>query len=103
MLLGLVFDAAIIGLIIAVMEGSEFPGWGPMIGCALLIGITSRAVGSQLPGPLSLLGVVAGAIVGAFAISWLCSMSYRRSAIAAGIYLAISGIGGLLFGLLASA
>ena len=96
LVLGLLFDAAIIGIIIAVMEKSEFPGWGPMLGCVLAIGITTGVVSSLLPGPLSLLGIPAGAVVGAFVISFLCDMSLKRSTIAAGIYLGIRLILGLL-------
>lgn len=100
-MLGLLLDAALIGIIIAVMERGEFPGWGIAIGCAFAIGITSNVVSMLLPGVLSLLGVVAGAVVGAFVISWLCEMTFRRSVQAAGIYLAVSFVFSLIFGLVA--
>jgi len=35
----LLFDAAVIGVIIALMEQEGFPGWAPMIGTALLVGL----------------------------------------------------------------
>ena len=89
MIFGLLFDAAIIGIIIAVMEKGDFPGWGPMIGCVLAIGITSNVVAILLPESISLLGLVAGAGVGALIISWLCGMSLRRGAIAASVYLGV--------------
>ena len=94
--LGLIVDAAIIGVIIAVMEKSEFPGWGPMLGCVLAIGVTTSVVSHFLPGALSLVGIPAGALVGAFVISLLCDMSLKRSGIAAGIYLGIRMIFGLI-------
>ena len=86
---GLLFDAAIIGIIIAIMQKGDFPGWWPMIGCVLAIGITSTVVSTLLPGVLSLLGILAGAAVGAFVISRVCYMDMRRSAMAAGIYLGV--------------
>lgn len=89
LVLGLLFDAAIIGIVIAVMEKGEFPGWGPMIGCVFVIGVVSNGVAHFLPGLLALFGLVAGAAVGALMISWLCEMSLRRSAIASGIYLGV--------------
>jgi len=86
---GLVFDAAIIGLVIVVMEKGEFPGWGPMIGVVIAIWVSSNAAALLLPDALSLLSLVVGAGVGALLINWACHLSLRRSAIAAGIYLGI--------------
>ena len=99
---GLLIDGALIGVIIAFMQRGEFPGWGPSIGSALAIGVTSSVVGYFLPGLLSLLGIVAGAAVGAFVISWLCGMSLERGAKAAGIYLGVRFAFSLLWMLLAA-
>ena len=89
-ILSLLLHAAIIGIVVAVMEKDSFPGWGPMVGCVLAIGITSNVVASLLPGLLSLLGLVAGALVGALLLSWFCGMTARRGAIASGIYLGVT-------------
>ena len=99
---GLLFDAAIIGLVIAAMERGEFPGWGPMIACVFIIGATSAGVAHLLPEDLADLGILAGAAVGAVAISWLCDMSLKRSAIAAGIYLGIRLVLAFLFAAMVS-
>ncbi len=89
-LFGLLFDAAVIGLIIARMEGTGFPGWAEMIGVVFAMGIVSAGVAHVLPeGYWTLLGVVAGAATGAFMIAWLCEMTFRRAAVAAGIYLCL--------------
>ncbi len=34
-MLGIIIGAAILGIIIAVMEQGEFPGWGAMVICVL--------------------------------------------------------------------
>lgn len=93
----LIFDAALIGIIIAAVERSEFPGWGPMIGCVLAIGITSNVAAHFLPEQISLLGYVAGAVLGAFLIAWLCETTLKRGALAAGIYLAVRLLLALVF------
>jgi hypothetical protein len=96
MLLMLLVDAAIIGLIIAVMEQEEFPGWGPMLGAALLIAVAGSAAEHALPGiPGILASCVAAGLVGAVVISWLCGMSFRRAAIATSIYLTIKFLLGM--------
>lgn len=88
-MLWLIIDAAILGLIIAVVEKDAFPGWPPMIGCALVVSVVTNAVAHFLPGWLALLGIVAGASAGGFLISWLCGMTWRRGFLAAGIYLGL--------------
>jgi len=96
LIIGLLFDAAIIGIVIAAMEKGEFPGWGPMLGCVLAMGITSSVAGAFLPDPLWFLAPLAGAAVGAYVISWLCHMSLKRAAIASGIYLGVRIVLGLM-------
>ena len=96
LIIGLLLDAAIVGIIIAVMEKGEFPGWGPMLGCVLAIGITSNVVAVLLPDALWFLATLAGAAVGAYVISWLCHMSLRRGAIASAIYLGVRIVLGLM-------
>ena len=100
--IGVVIDAGIIGVIVAAMEG-EFPGWGAMIGTVLLIGIAGSLVASLFPGWLTLLGLVAGAAVGALVLTWLCGMTFRRGFKAAGIYLGVRLVLGILWMLIASA
>lgn len=95
-MLMLFFDAAIIGFIIAVMEQDEFPGWWPMIGSALFISLTGFAAEAALPGiPGIIAGCVVSGLAGGVIISWACGMSFRRAAIAAGIFLTIKFLLGL--------
>jgi hypothetical protein len=101
--IGLLFDAAIIGIIVAVMEEGDFPGWGPMIGCALAIGVAAGGTSALLPAALWPVAVLVGALVGALVISWLCGMTFRRAAKAAGIYLGVRFVLTLLLHLLVSA
>ena len=100
---GLFFDAAIIGIIIAVMQKGEFPGWWPMIGCVLAIGITSNVVAMLLPDALWPLGILTGAAVGALVISRTCYMDMKRSALAAGIYLGVRVVLSIITAVLMSA
>ena len=86
-MIGLIIDAAVIGVIIAVMESDEFPGWGVTILCALAISVSTWLLSMALPGLWALLGIVGGAVVGAFVISALCGMSLKRAGIAASIFL----------------
>ena len=88
-ILNILIDAAILGIVIGVMERGSFPGWGPMIGCVFVVGITSNVVGMFLPGLLSLLGLVAGAFVGGLLLAWLLGTSVGRGARMAGTYLGI--------------
>lgn len=99
----LVFDAAIIGIIVAVMSKGEFPGWGEMIGVVFAIWITSNAAMLLLPDGLWILGLVAGAAVGALIIAWLGVLDFRRSWIAAGIYLGVRFVMGFALAALISA
>ena len=87
-MLGLIIGAAILGLIIARMEG-DFPGWGKMIVCVLAAFVPAVILNTVLPPELFLVGLVVGAACAAAAISATCGMSLGRSATAAGIYLAV--------------
>ena len=81
---GLLVQAGLIGLIIVIMERGHFPGWGPMLGVVLAMGLTRGVLSLLLP-QLWPLWVVAGAAVGAYVISWLCDMPLQRAAVAVAI------------------
>jgi len=86
----LLVDAALIGVIIAIMEQESFPGWGPMLGTALLISLVSSGAGHSLEGVSGqIVSFAVAGLVGAFVIAWICGMSLGRAAIATGIFLAI--------------
>ena len=87
-LVGLVLDAAIFGVILVSMTG-EFPGWGTLIGSVLLVGVVSNLVGALFPWPFSLVGLVAGAAVGAKVIAWVTEIEFRRAVKAAAVYLGV--------------
>jgi hypothetical protein len=88
-MLGLILGAAILGIIIAVMEKGEFPGWGKMILCVLAAVVPAAIINLLLPPALFIVGLAVGALCAGFAISALCGMGVKRATIAAGIYLAI--------------
>src|SRR5262245_8653824 len=89
LILGLIVGAGILGIIIAVMEQGEFPGWGKMIICVLAAVIPAAIINALLPPGLFVLGLAVGAVCAGFAISWTTGMTVTRASIAAGIYLAI--------------
>ena len=86
---GIVLGAAILGIIIAVMEEGEFPGWGSMIVCVLAALIPAAVINAILPDALFFIGLAVGAICAGVAISATCGMSLKRASIAAAIYLVI--------------
>jgi hypothetical protein len=88
-MLGLILGAGILGLIIAVMEQGEFPGWWKMILCVLVAVIPAAIINALLPPGLFIIGLAVGALCAGFAISATCGMSLKRSSLAAGIYFAI--------------
>jgi hypothetical protein len=88
-MLAVVIGAGVLGLIIAVMEGGEFPGWGKMIVCVLAALIPAFVINLLLPPGLFIIGLAVGAVCAGFAISAMTGMSVKRASIAAGIYLAI--------------
>lgn len=89
-MLGLIVNAAIIGIIIAVMERGEFPGWGPCLICVAAIWAASIAVALALPDAHWIVGVIVASLAALAAIAWQFEMSMKRSAIAAGIFFAIN-------------
>jgi hypothetical protein len=96
-MIGLLVAAAVLGIVIVVMEGDgEFPGWFNMIICVLAAVIPMGLVNAFLPPAAFVLGAVVGALTGGLAISWRCGMSYQRALIAAGIWLAVEVVLGLL-------
>jgi hypothetical protein len=87
-MLGLIIGAAILGIIIAVMEG-EFPGWVKMIICVLVAVVPAAIINMLLPPGLFFIGLAVGTVCAGFAISAVTGMGVKRACIAAGIYLAI--------------
>ena len=85
----LAVSAAALGLIIAVMEEEEFPGWGRMVLCVFVTSAVSGGAEWLAPVGAWLLGPLAGALAGGVVISATCGMTLRRASIAAGIYLAL--------------
>jgi hypothetical protein len=96
-MLGVLLGAGILGIIIAVMEQDEFPGWGKMILCVLAAAVPALIINLFLPPFLFFIGLAVGAVCAGFAISALCGMSVKRACIAAGIYLAIQTAISLVF------
>ena len=96
-MVSLAVGAGILGIIIAVMEEGEFPGWGKMIVCVLAAVVPAGIINLFLPPGLFIVGLVVGALCAALAISALCGMSLQRAGIAAGIYLAIQSAIDLMF------
>lgn len=89
-MLGLLLGAAVMGVIIAMMEEGEFPGWLNMILCVLAASLPAWIINNYiLYTPFGILGLVVGAVTGGAAISALCGMSLQRASIAASIYLGI--------------
>ena len=88
-MLGIILGAAILGLIIAVMEEGEFPGWGKMIVCVLAAVVPAAIINLLLPPGLFIIGLAVGAVCAGLAISATCGMSVKRASIAAAIYLGV--------------
>jgi hypothetical protein len=96
-MLGLVLGAGILGIIIAVMEGGEFPGWGKMVLCVLAAVIPAAIINALLPPGLFIIGLAVGAGCAGLAISATCGMSVQRASIAAAIYLGVQSAISLAF------
>lgn len=97
MLFGLILSAAILGIIIAAMEGGEFPGWGKMIVCVLAATIPAAIINEFLPEELFLIGLAVGAVCAGFAIAATCGMGVKRACIAAAVFMACNTVIGLVF------
>jgi hypothetical protein len=96
-MLGIIIGAAILGIVIAVMEGGEFPGWGKMVICVLAAGIPAAILDAALPGELFFVGPLVGACCAMVAIMATCGMSPKRAGIAAGVYFGIQFVVSLAF------
>jgi hypothetical protein len=88
-MIGLLVGAAILGIIISIVEKEEFPGWGKMIVCVLAAWIPAFALSKVLPPELFFIGSLVGAICAAATIFLLCGTTIKRACISAGIYLAV--------------
>lgn len=88
-MLGLIFGAAILGIIIAVMEQGDFPGWLKMVICVLAAVIPAAIINAILPPELFFIGLIVGAACAALAIMATVGMGVKRACIASGIYLVI--------------
>jgi hypothetical protein len=87
-MLGLIIGAGILGIIIAAMEGGDFPGWGKMVVCVLAAVVPAAVIDYAAP-DLFPLGLVVGAACGGLAIMGTTGMGTKRAAIAVGIWLAV--------------
>jgi hypothetical protein len=91
-IVGLVMSAGILGLIIAVMERDEFPGWWKMIFCVLAAVIPASIINALLPTGFFIVGLAVGAVCAGLVISATCGMSVKRASIAASVYLGIQTV-----------
>ncbi|MBM3982153.1 MAG: hypothetical protein FJ304_18195 [Planctomycetes bacterium] len=94
--LGIIISAAILGVIIAVMEEGEFPGWGKMVLCVLAAAVPQYLLSFVLPGSLFFVGTLVGAGCAMLAIMATCGMGPKRAGIAAGVYFAVGLVIGLI-------
>ena len=92
MVVGLFVGAAMLGIIIALMEQSAFPGWGIMILCVLAAVIPAAIINALLPPGWFIVGLAVGALCAGFAIAGTCGMGVKRACIAAGIWLTIQAV-----------
>jgi hypothetical protein len=99
-IIGIFVGAGILGLIIAVMEQGQFPGWGKMVLCVLAAAVPALIINALLPPGLFIIGLAVGSVCAGFVISATCGMSVKRATIAAAIYLAIQVVISLVFYLL---
>ncbi|MEZ6057899.1 MAG: hypothetical protein R3C01_14460 [Planctomycetaceae bacterium] len=98
-MLGLLINAAVLGLIIAVIEQDEFPGWFNAGVCGFLasaatvgtaLGLTNGVDQVDPSGALMILGVstAVGAVVGAIAVWLVCDVQPKNAMIIASIFVA---------------
>ncbi|QDT55642.1 hypothetical protein Pan44_36880 [Caulifigura coniformis] len=95
-MLGTLLGAAVLGVIITVMEDGDFPGWFPMVMCVLAASIPAFLLNSALPPHLFIVGSFVGALCATVAISFFCQMTVWRAFIASQIYFAFQLVLGLL-------
>jgi hypothetical protein len=91
-MLALLLGAGILGIIIAVMEEGEFPGWGKMILCVLVALIPAAIINALLPPGLFIIGLAVGAACAGLTISATCGMTVKRASIAAAIYMGVQTV-----------
>jgi hypothetical protein len=97
-MLGVLLGAAVLGVIIAVMEDGDFPGWFPLIMCVLAASIPAGILSAVLPPGLFFVGSFVGALCATVAISYFCQMTVWRAFLASQIYFAFQlGLGLLLY------
>ena len=72
LVISLVISAALLGIIIAVLDDGEFPGWGAMIISVLAAVLPASLVNGLLPPGLFFIGLIVGAACGGCAISATC-------------------------------
>jgi hypothetical protein len=89
LIVGLFVGAGILGIIIAVMEEGDFPGWGKMVLCVLAGVIPAAIINALLPPALFVVGLAVGAVCAGLAISATCGMGVKRASIAGGVYFGI--------------
>lgn len=94
---GILIAAGMLGIIIAVMEEGDFPGWGPMVISVLGATAPAALLNLYLPSSLFFVGLFVGAACGGFAISATCGMSVKRACIAASIFFACQIVLSLIF------
>src|SRR5262245_58521350 len=89
LVVGVMIGAAVLGIIIAVMEKGEFPGWGKMVACVLAADLPTAVANAVVRPQLILIGLLVGAVLPAVAIMYTCGMDMKRAFLAAGIYFAV--------------
>ena len=94
--MGVLIGAAVLGVIITVMEEGDFPGWFPMIMCILAASIPAGILNAVLPPQLFVVGSFVGALCATVAISYFCQMTVWRAFITSQIYFAFQLVLGLL-------
>ena len=97
-MLSIFIGAAVLGVIITVMEDGDFPGWFAMVMCILAASIPAGILNAVLPPQLFFIGSFVGALCATVAISYFCQMTVWRAFIASQIYFAFQlGLGLLLY------
>jgi hypothetical protein len=94
-MLGTLLGAAVLGVIITVMEDGGFPGWFPLIMCVLAASIPAIVINAVLPPHLFFIGSLVGALCATVAISFFCQMTVWRAFLASQFYFAFQLVLGL--------